>query len=112
MQAEKEDETKADRNDNKIKGLESELGSVQTNMKSLTVSGDMQAEKEDESQGQMSSLKQKFCEAEVRAETAEREVQKLQKEIDLMEADLLTEKNKQKRMDEDMESLLQSINSI
>lgn len=52
-------ETKADRNDNKIKGLESELGSVQTNMKSLTVSGDMQAEKEDESQGQVSSLKQK-----------------------------------------------------
>ena len=52
-------ETKADRNDNKIKGLESELGSVQTNMKSLTVSGDMQAEKEDENQDQVSSLKQK-----------------------------------------------------
>ena len=67
----------------------------------------------------------------MRAETAEREVQKLQKEVDLMEvsnrlpnmsdvctniishqADLLGEKNKQKRMDEDMESLLQSINSI
>ena len=27
----------------------------------------------------------RFCEAEVRAEMAEREVQKLQKEIDLME---------------------------
>merc|ERR1712168_1792115 len=105
-------ETKADRNDNKIKGLESEVGSVQSNMKSLAVSGDIQAEKEDENQDQVSSLKQKFIEAEVRAETAEREVQKLQKEIDLMEADLLTEKNKQKRMDEDMESLLQSINSI
>jgi len=105
-------ESKADRSDNKIKSLESELGSVHNNMKSLSVSGDIQAGKEDENEDQVANLKSKFCEAEVRAETAEREVQKLQKEVDLMEADLLGEKNKQKRMDEDMESLLQSINSI
>lgn len=105
-------ESKADRNDNKIKCLESELGSVQSNVKSLSVSGDISAGKEDENEDQVANLKRQFCDAEVRAETAEREVQKLQKEVDLMEGDLLSEKAKAKRMDEDMESLLQSINSI
>jgi len=105
-------ESKADRNDNKIKELESELGGIQSNVKSLSVSGDISAGKEDENEDLVANLKRKFSEAEVRAEAAEREVQKLQKEVDLMEGDLLSEKAKQKRMDEDMENLLQSINSI
>eukprot|EP00092_Neocalanus_flemingeri_P022900 GFUD01024827.1.p1 GENE.GFUD01024827.1~~GFUD01024827.1.p1 ORF type:complete len:248 (+),score=96.94 GFUD01024827.1:257-1000(+) len=105
-------ESKADRSDNKIRDLESELGGVNNSMKSLSVSGDISADKEDQNEDQVATLKQKFCEAEARAETAEREVQKLQNEVDLMEGNILSEKTKQKRMDEDMESLLQSINSI
>merc|ERR1711915_1064315 len=66
---------KAERNDNKIKCLESELGSVQSNVKSLSVSGDISAGKEDENEDQVANLKRQFCDAEVRAETAEREVQ-------------------------------------
>ena len=52
-------ESKADRSDNKIKGLESELGSVQNNMKSLSVSGDLSAGKEDENEDHVATLKQK-----------------------------------------------------
>ena len=52
-------ESKADRSDNKMKVLESELGGVQNNMKSLTVSGDISAEKEDQNEDQVATLKQR-----------------------------------------------------
>merc|ERR1712215_97905 len=93
-------ERKAERSENKIKELERELGRVADSMQSLSASGDISAEKEDQNADQVSALKQRFCEAEARAETAEREVQKLQKEVDIMEADLQSEKTKKKRMDE------------
>ena len=73
----------------------------------------------------------RFREDEVRAEMGEREVQKLQKEVDKLEvnyigfyykitifllkhsqANVLSEKTKLKQMDDDMEGILSSINSI
>merc|ERR1712130_1014378 len=58
---------------------------------------------------QISSLKQRCREDEVKAEMAEREVQKLQKEVDKLEAQVLSEKTKLKQMDDDMEGILSSI---
>ena len=52
-------ESKADRNDNKIKELESELGGIQSNVKSLSVSGDISAGKEDENEDLVANLKRK-----------------------------------------------------
>jgi len=50
--------------------------------------------------------------AECRAEMAERAMQKLQREVDAKEGEMTTEKGKSRKMEEDMESLMQSIASI
>ncbi|OWA55471.1 hypothetical protein BV898_19858 [Hypsibius exemplaris] len=51
-------------------------------------------------------------EAETRAEFAERSVQKLQKEVDRLEDELVAEKEKCKALTEEMESTLQDIQSM
>merc|ERR1712106_1124360 len=81
-------EEKATRNDNKIVGLQAELSGLTKTVASL------------------------YGGAESRAETAERAVQKLQKEVDAKESEMMTENGKQKKMEEGMENLMQNIASI
>jgi len=54
----------------------------------------------------------KLKQAEARAEFAERSVQKLQKEVDRLEDDLLIAKEKNKKMEDDMEAAFQDIQNI
>merc|ERR1739838_1102746 len=105
-------EDRAGRSDDKIKGLEEELNYIGKSMKTLSVSGDKSADKEDDNEDQIRELKQRFSSAEVRAETAERAVQRLQKELDAMQDGMLKEKTKKKRMEEDMDGLMMSVNNI
>jgi len=51
-------------------------------------------------------------EAEARAEFAERSVQKLQKEVDRLEDDLVAEKEKSRMLQADMEATLQDIQNM
>jgi len=105
-------EDRASRCDDKIKGLEEELNYIGKSMKTLSVNGDKSAEKEDDHEDQVRELKERFTSAEVRAETADRAVQRLQKEMDILQDGMLKEKTRKKRMEEDMDSLMTSINNI
>merc|ERR1711892_508542 len=105
-------EDRASRCDDKIKGLEEELNYIGKSMQSLSVNGDKSAEKEDNNEDQIRELKQRFSATEVSAETADRAVQRLQKELDVLQDGMLKEKTKKKRMEEDMDSLMTSINNI
>jgi len=88
------------------------LNYIGKSMKTLSVNGDKSAEKEDDHEDQVRELKERFTSAEVRAETADRAVQRLQKEMDILQDGMLKEKTKKKRMEEDMDSLMTSINNI
>merc|ERR1712203_333764 len=79
-------------------GLEEELRVVGNNLKSLEVSEEKASKKEESFSEQLRSLTAKCKEAEARAEFAERSVQKLQKEVDRLEDDLLTAKEKNKKL--------------
>merc|ERR1712080_56869 len=105
-------EERAARSDAKIAALESELGGVNKTMKSLSIAGDVNGKREEDLEEEIKVVKERFRDAEVKAEMAERTVQKLQTEIDRMENCLLTEKTKKNRMEEDMEHLMQSIGDI
>ncbi|CAH2002539.1 unnamed protein product [Acanthoscelides obtectus] len=58
------------------------------------------------------SVSDKLREAEARAEFAERSVQKLQKEVDRLEDDLLLEKEKNKMLADEMEATLHDIQNM
>uniref|UniRef100_A0A2H1V4F2 SFRICE_005141 n=1 Tax=Spodoptera frugiperda TaxID=7108 RepID=A0A2H1V4F2_SPOFR len=58
------------------------------------------------------SLSQKLSQAEARAEFAERSVQKLQKEVDRLEDDLVAEREKSKLLQEEMEATLHDIQNM
>jgi peptidoglycan hydrolase CwlO-like protein len=53
-----------------------------------------------------------LVQAEARAEFAERSVQKLQKEVDRLEDDLLGAKEKNKKLEEEMEAAFQDIQNM
>ncbi|KAI8434079.1 hypothetical protein MSG28_012227 [Choristoneura fumiferana] len=57
-------------------------------------------------------LSQKLSQAEARAEFAERSVQKLQKEVDRLEDDLVAEREKSKLLQEEMEATLHDIQNM
>lgn len=99
-------EERAARSDAKIASLEAELGGLNKTMKTLSVSGDVNGKREEDLEEEMKVVKERFRDAEVKAEMAERTVQKLQTEIDRMENCLLTEKGKKKRMEEDMHQMI------
>merc|ERR1711978_743960 len=92
--------------------LEGELRVVGNNLKSLEVSEEKASKKEESFSEQLRSLTAKCKEAEARAEFAERSVQKLQKEVDRLEDDLLGAKEKNKKMEEEMEAAFQDIQNI
>merc|ERR1712002_267910 len=105
-------EERASRCDDKIKGLEEELHFIGKSMQTLSVNGNKSAENEDDHEDKVRELKQRFTESEVRAETADRAVQRLQKELDVLQDGMLKERTKKKQMEEDVDSLMTSINNI
>jgi len=105
-------EERAARNDSKIVGLQTEVSDLNKTVASLSGSEEKSALRGDDIETQVKELKDRLMDAECRAETAERAVQKLQKEVDVKEGEMMTEKGKSRKMEEDMESLMTSIASI
>ena len=60
----------------------------------------------------MRQLSLKSKEAEVRAETAERAVQRLQQEVDKLEDQLLEAKTKNMKLQEEMETAFRDIQNL
>ncbi|XP_075238607.1 tropomyosin 1 isoform X5 [Lycorma delicatula] len=87
-------EERAEQSDSKIVELEEELRVVGNNLKSLEVSEEKANQREEEYKNQIKTLTTRLKEAEARAEFAERSVQKLQKEVDRLEDELVIEKEK------------------
>ncbi|XP_014357468.2 tropomyosin isoform X2 [Papilio machaon] len=84
-------EERAEAGESKIVELEEELRVVGNNLKSLEVSEEKATQREETYEGQVKILSAQLKEAEARAEFAERSVQKLQKEVDRLEDDLINE---------------------
>ncbi|XP_042869103.1 tropomyosin isoform X19 [Penaeus japonicus] len=105
-------EERAEAAEGKIVELEEELRVVGNNLKSLEVSEEKSAQREDKMDTQLRSITQSLREAEARAEFAERSVQKLQKEVDRLEDDLVAEKDKNRLLQADMEATLQDIQNM
>ena len=76
------------------------------------VSEEKASKKEESFSTQLRTLTAKCKEAEARAEFAERLVTKLQKEVDRLEDDLLGAKEKNKKMEEEMEAAFQDIQNM
>merc|ERR1712032_222553 len=91
------DEERADVGETKIIELEEELRVVANNLKSLEVAEE-KAYKE-----QIKTLSAKLKQAEARAEFADKSVQKLQKEVDRLEHELVAEQEKYKGITEELE---------
>ncbi|OUC47618.1 Tropomyosin [Trichinella nativa] len=93
----------------KIVELEEELRVVGNNLKSLEVSEEKALQREDSYEEQIRLLTQRLKEAETRAEFAERSVQKLQKEVDRLEDELVHEKEKYKAISEELDQTFQEL---
>ncbi|XP_049517944.1 uncharacterized protein LOC119442221 isoform X7 [Dermacentor silvarum] len=87
----------------KIVELEEELRVVGNNLKSLEVSEEKAQQREESYALQISTMTAKLKEAEARAEFAERSVQKLQKEVDRLEDELVQEKEKYKAISDELD---------
>ncbi|XP_050303920.1 tropomyosin isoform X6 [Anthonomus grandis grandis] len=105
-------EERAEVAESKIVELEEELRVVGNNLKSLEVSEEKATLKEEEYSVTLKQVTQQLREAEARAEFAERSVQKLQKEVDRLEDDLLAEKDKNKILADEMEATLHDIQNM
>uniref|UniRef100_A0A0K0G2S4 Tropomyosin n=1 Tax=Strongyloides venezuelensis TaxID=75913 RepID=A0A0K0G2S4_STRVS len=93
----------------KIVELEEELRVVGNNLKSLEVSEEKALQREDSYEEQIRNLTARLKEAETRAEFAERSVQKLQKEVDRLEDELLHEKERYKSISEELDQTFQEL---
>merc|ERR1711936_814684 len=96
-------EERADTGETKIIELEEELRVVGANLKSLEVSEEKANQREEHYKEQIKLLTAKLKQAEARAEFAERSVQKLQKEVDRLEDELLSEKEKFKAVSDELD---------
>ncbi|XP_008544852.1 tropomyosin isoform X8 [Microplitis demolitor] len=96
-------EERAEAGESKIVELEEELRVVGNNLKSLEVSEEKANQREEEYKNQIKTLTTRLKEAEARAEFAERSVQKLQKEVDRLEDELVHEKEKYKDICDDLD---------
>ena len=61
---------------------------------------------------QLKTLKLKHEEAMDRAETVERSMQKLKKDVERLEDELEMEQNKSKNLEEEMKSIMSDLNSL
>lgn len=105
-------EERAEQSDCKIVELEEELRVVGNNLKSLEVSEEKAMASREHVEDKIHSISQKLSQAEARAEFAERSVQKLQKEVDRLEDDLVAEREKSKLLQEEMEATLHDIQNM
>ncbi|XP_063539825.1 tropomyosin isoform X19 [Cydia strobilella] len=96
-------EERAESGESKIVELEEELRVVGNNLKSLEVSEEKATQREETFEGQVKLLDAQLREAEARAEFAERSVQKLQKEVDRLEDEVLEERSKYKAIAEEVD---------
>merc|ERR1712025_504476 len=87
----------------KIVELEEELKVVANNLKSLEVSEQKSTEKETYYKDEIKKLTAKLKQSETRSEFAERSVGKLQKEVDRLEDELLSEQEKFKAITEELD---------
>ncbi|XP_055613099.1 tropomyosin-like isoform X1 [Uranotaenia lowii] len=97
-------EERAEAGEGKIVELEEELRVVGNNLKSLEVSEEKANQREEEYKNQIKTLTTRLKEAEARAEFAERSVQKLQKEVDRLEDELVLEKEKYREIGDDLDT--------
>ncbi|XP_076260717.1 tropomyosin 1 isoform X13 [Rhynchophorus ferrugineus] len=97
-------EERAEAGESKIVELEEELRVVGNNLKSLEVSEEKAAVTREHSEDKIRNISDKLREAEARAEFAERSVQKLQKEVDRLEDELVAEKERYKEIGDDLDT--------
>jgi len=97
------DGERADLSEFKIVELEEELKVVANNLKSLEVSEDKANQRESYYKDEIKRLTAKLKQYDTRAEFAERSVQKLQKEVDRLEDELVGEQEKFKAITEELE---------
>ncbi|XP_045467391.1 tropomyosin-1, isoforms 9A/A/B isoform X8 [Harmonia axyridis] len=97
-------EERAEAGESKIVELEEELRVVGNNLKSLEVSEEKATAREEEYATALRQNEDKLAEAEARAEFAERSVQKLQKEVDRLEDELVAEKERFKEIGDDLDT--------
>jgi len=79
---------------------------VGNNLKSLEVSEEKANQREEAYKEQIKTLTTRMKQAEARAEFAERSVQKLQKEVDRLEDELVHEKEKYKSIADEMDTTI------
>ncbi|OQV14968.1 putative Tropomyosin [Hypsibius exemplaris] len=96
-------EERAEAGEMKIVELEEELRVVGNNLKSLEVSEEKALQREDSYEEQIRVMTTRLKEAETRAEFAERSVQKLQKEVDRLEDDVVHEKERYKTISDELD---------
>merc|ERR1711962_455242 len=97
------DGERADISEFKIIELEEELKVVANNLKSLEVSEDKANQRESYYKDEIKRLTAKLKQSDTRAEFAERSVQKLQKEVDRLEDELVGEQDKFKAITEELD---------
>merc|ERR1712126_210332 len=98
------DGERADVSEYKIIELEEELKVVANNLKSLEVSEDKANKREDFHKTEIKRLTGKLKQSETRTEFAEKSVVKLQKEVDRLEDELVSEQDKFKAITEELDA--------
>merc|ERR1712055_296617 len=96
-------EERAEVGETKIMELEEELRVVANNLKSLEVGEEKANQRETAYKEQIKTMTAKLKQAVARAEFADKSVVKLQKEVDRLEDDLVTEQEKYKAITEEVE---------
>merc|ERR1712109_394919 len=96
-------EDRAEVGETKILELEEELRVVANNLKSLEVAEEKANARESSYKEQIKTLTAKLKQAEARAEFAEKSVMKLQAEVDRLEDELISEQEKFKAINEELE---------
>ncbi|XP_043511107.1 tropomyosin isoform X6 [Frieseomelitta varia] len=105
-------EERAEAGESKIVELEEELRVVGNNLKSLEVSEEKANQREEEYKNQIKTLTSRLKEAEARAEFAERSVQKLQKEVDRLEDEMVAEKEKFKEVGDGLDQAFEELYGV
>lgn len=96
-------EDRAESGETKIVELEEELRVVGNNLKSLETSEEQSGQREVNYKQQTALLAKRNKTAEARAEFAERSVQKLQKEVDRLEDELVSEKERYRGITDELD---------
>lgn len=102
-------EDRADAAETKLAELEEELKVVGNNMKMLEISEQEALSREESYDEQIRELSGRLKETEERADTADRNMTKLQKEVDRLEEELTEQKDKYNNISEELEQTLNDL---